>query len=246
VREVAKIQAVRLEQAMVTGRRWEAGDFERLLVRHPLMTNLVRLLVWGIYDSKEELTGSFRVTEDQEYADAEDEDFQLPPGCRVGVVHPLHLSEGLRGAWGQVLSDYELIPPFLQLGRSIHALEQGEARAKEITRFKGPAVPAVSLVSTLEKLGWNRGIPEDGGVFFEHTKPFYGGGITAVVQYEGVPVGYMVDWDDQHLETCFFLKGIYTPEMYPDHKKKLALGKVDPLVISEVLADLCTVAAKGR
>lgn len=31
--------------------------------------------------------------------------------------------------------------------------------------------------STLEKLSWDRGIPEDGGVFFEHTKPFYGAGI---------------------------------------------------------------------
>ena len=245
VREVARIQAVRLEQAMVTGRRWEAADFERLLVRHPLMTNLVRLLVWGVYDDKGKLAGSFRVTEEMEYADSEDEGYQLPKGRQVGVVHPLHLSESVKGAWGQVLSDYELIPPFLQIGRPIHTLDKGEVKAKEITRFKGPSVPAVSLVSTLEKLGWARGIPEDGGVFYEHTKPYYSAGVTAVVQYEGVPVGYMVDWEDQHVDTCFFLKGIYTPEMYPDHKKKLPLGKVDPLVISEVLADLSTVAAKG-
>ena len=36
IREVVKVQAERLEQAMVTGRRWKPDDFESLLVRHPL------------------------------------------------------------------------------------------------------------------------------------------------------------------------------------------------------------------
>ena len=49
VAEVARVQALRLEQAMVTGRRWKAAEFESLLVRHPLLTHLVRLLVWGTY-----------------------------------------------------------------------------------------------------------------------------------------------------------------------------------------------------
>ena len=44
VKEVATIQAQRLEQAMVTGRRWPFDEFLLLLVKHPLMTNLVRLL----------------------------------------------------------------------------------------------------------------------------------------------------------------------------------------------------------
>src|SRR5919199_788970 len=47
VAEVAKIQAVRLEQAMGNGRRWSAEEFMRLLVDHPLMTHLVQRLVWG-------------------------------------------------------------------------------------------------------------------------------------------------------------------------------------------------------
>ena len=47
VKEVAKLQALRLEQAMVTGRRWAAEEFESLLVKHPLMSNLVRLLTWA-------------------------------------------------------------------------------------------------------------------------------------------------------------------------------------------------------
>jgi hypothetical protein len=34
--------------------------------------------------------------------------------------------------------------------------------------------------------------------------------------------------------------------MYPDHKKALALGKVDDIVLSEVLADLHVLGSKGK
>ena len=56
----------------------------------------------------------------------------------------------------------------------------------------------------------------------------------------------MEGWDDQHVERCFFLSGIYTPEMYPEHKNAMPLGQVDSIVISEVLADLTSIAAKGK
>ena len=50
IREVARLQAARLEQAMITGRRWKTADFETLLVRHPLLGHLTRQLVWGAFD----------------------------------------------------------------------------------------------------------------------------------------------------------------------------------------------------
>jgi predicted DNA-binding WGR domain protein len=246
VGEVVKIQAFRLEQVMVTGRRWRVEEFEGLLVRHPLMVNLVRLLVWGAYDAQGKLTGTFRVTEDQSYADATDETVELAGAASVGIVHPLHLEEGERAAWGELFSDYELVPPFTQLGRALYDLEPGEGEAKEITRFKDIPLPPQTLVFTLEKLGWARGVPQDAGIFYEHSKPFYGANVTAVVQYDGVPVGYYEGWDDQKMERCFFVPGIYTPEMYPEHKQALPLGEVDPVVISEVLNDLTSIAAKGK
>ncbi len=164
----------------------------------------------------------------------------------MGIAHPLHLSEDVRAAWGQLLADYELIPTFPQLGRPVYTLEDGDADQSEITRFKDRKVPAVSFVGTLDRLHWVRGIPADGGVFSEHSKPFYGANITAIVEYYGVPVGYMEGWDDQSVESCFFVPGIYDPQMYARHEKKLRLGEVDPVVISEVLSDLHTVAAKGK
>jgi hypothetical protein len=245
IREVAKIQAVRLEQAMVTGRRWSPEEFEELLVRHPLMVNLARMLLWGGYDRSGRLECTFRVTEDQTYADVEDEEVALTGIAEIGILHPLHLSDDLKSAWGELLSDYELVPPFPQLGREVYRLLETELGETEITRFADDKVPAVSLVGTLDRQGWTRGIPEDAGMFYEHSKPFHGANVTAIAQYYGVPIGYMQGWEDQSIERCFFVPGIYRPEMYRRHENKVPLGKVDPVVISEVLRDLMMIASKS-
>jgi predicted DNA-binding WGR domain protein len=247
VAEVAKVQAVRLEQAMITGRRWSVPEFDTLLVHHPLMTHLVRLLVWGVYDEEGRVVASFRVTEDQTYADSDDEAFDLPAAARVGVVHPLHLSDAERATWGELLSDYEIVPPFAQLGRTVYHLAPEERAASEIMRFKGLRVPAQTLVFTLEKRGWTRGTPMDAGVFDEHSKPFDSADVTAVVQYEtGVPVGYMEGWEDQTLTRCYFVPGTSAPTGYRWDAPMAPLGTVDPVVVSEVLADLTAITAKGR
>ncbi len=225
VREVAKIQAERLEQAMVTGRRWNPADFESLLVRHPLMINLVRLVLWGGYDEKGQLVSTFRVTEERDYADVEESRYRLDGIAGVGIVHPLHLTDEQRSAWGEIFGDYEIIPPFPQLGRTVHRLEPGQETDKDLVKGRTIEVPAVTLVGILERHGWNRGIPEDAGIFSEHSKPFVGANVTAVIQYPGIPVGYMLDWDDQKLVKCFFVPGIYVPESYRGHREVLRAGR---------------------
>ena len=243
---VAKTQAERLEQAMVSGRRWTTKEFEELLVKHPLMTNLTRLLVWGGYDEKGNLLSTFRVSEDKTLADENDDAFELKGVNTVGIVHPAHLPEQQLAHWGELLGDYEIIPPFAQLGRRIYRLEPDEVEVKEITRFKGIKIDPKVLVFGLDNLAWQRGVPEDAGVFYEYSKPFYGANVTAVVQFDGVPIGYYDGWDDQEIQMCFFVPGIYNPRMYPQHKDAIELGKIDSVVISEVLKDLSALAAKGK
>jgi hypothetical protein len=247
VSEVAKVQAVRLEQAMVTGRRWPAGEFEELLVRHPLMTNLVRLVIWGVYGEDGRLEATFRVTEDQSYADPADEVFALPAEARVGLVHPLQLGEAEKAAWGEVLADYEIVPPFEQIGRPVFTLEAAERGQQELDRWKALAIPPQSLVFTLEKLGWQRGIPQGNGTVYSHSKPFEGADVTAVIEYEdGISVGYVEGWEDQQITRCSFIAGLWRPDDYPFSKEGQLLGDVDPVVVSEVLSDLTTIALKGK
>lgn len=250
ISDLVKIQAVRLEQSMVQGRHWPIDEFETLLVHHPLMINLVRLLIWGGYDSTGELIQTFRVTEDQTYGDAEDEEIELLGVSQVGIIHPLNLSDEIKNTWGELLSDYEILPPFPQLGRATHQLEPQELESAELTQFKDLKIPAVSIVGTLEKLSWIRGMPQDAGIFDLHYKQFESANVTAVLGYnDGIPVGYMDGWDDQTLESCYFISGLQEPKGYwfDDRRNNtLKLGKVDPVVISEVLGDLNALAAKAK
>ncbi|NJL20355.1 MAG: DUF4132 domain-containing protein [Leptolyngbyaceae cyanobacterium SM1_3_5] len=193
VSEVIKIQPTRLEQAMVMGRRWQVNEFELLLVQHPLMTHLTQRLIWGGYDISNQLIATFRVTEDQTYADSNDETFDMTKIAQVSIVHPLHLAPEVRSTWGELLSDYEIVQPFVQLGRSLHRLEPGEETALEIARFKNLKVPIVALVRTLENLGWQRGVLHDHGDYSLHFKYFSAADITAVVgEYEEVFVDLSV------------------------------------------------------
>lgn len=247
VAEVASVQAVRLEQAMVTGRHWPLNEFETLLVRHPLMTHLVRALIWGVYDRLGALSATFRVTEDQTYADAADETVDLPVDAAIGLIHPLDLPDDERAAWGEILSDYEIVQPFPQLGRSIQRLEAHELSATEITRFNELKIPAAALVFGLDKLGWTRDMPADGGGFCGHFKPFYGSNITAVIQYsDGVAPGWIVDAGDQQIRYVTCVPGIRKAEYWPTHNDRLVLGEIDPVVLSEVLNDMLYVASKAK
>jgi predicted DNA-binding WGR domain protein len=254
INEVAKLQAFRLEQAMITERKWQVQEFETLLVRHPLMFNLSRLLVWGTYDQEGKLVTTFHITEDQTYADSEDESLELEEMTEVGIVHPIHLDSNLLSVWGELMSDYEIIPPFPQLGRTVYHLNSDEMSAQEITRFKDIKIEAIALSGTLEKLGWVRGALCDHGCFYEHLKPFYHKNITAIVGgYDGIATGMVGDWGEQTIPECFFVLGRHTAKTLgnPVHwlqqpLKKVSLSQVYPLLISEVLRDLYTVKTKGK
>jgi hypothetical protein len=238
VREVVKAQAHRLEQAMTCGRRWSVQDFETWLVRHPLMINLVRLVLWAGYDGEGELVRAFRVTEEREYVDAEDASCTLEGVASIGVAHPLHLTEEQRSRWGEVFSDYEIIPPFPQLGRRVHTLEAGERENTEITRFRGKKVPQMIWWGILKAHGWTEG-PYHGGGFACHCKYYPGFDTLAVVQSDSASM------ESRQIRSAFFLWGPNGDQNVLDPHRGMPLKDVDPVVVSEVLGTLTVLASKA-
>lgn len=252
IKDVAAIQAGRLEQAMITGRRWSIDDFTTLLVRHPLMTNLAQKLIWAGFDAPGQRLTTFRVTEERDFADPNDDAVSLADAATVGVVHPLELSESERGQWGQVLGDYEVVAPFAQLGRPVYTLEPGEESAGDLKRFHGLKLVAPTLVFTLEKLNWIRGVAMDGGCFDEHSKQFPAASVTAVIGYEGVVGMAYIDPNELlTLNDVYFCSGLRAPSGFgwsPGGGKdvRLKLKDVPPIVLSEVLADLQVLKSKAK
>ena len=118
--KVARDQIRRLEQILTTERRLEQEVFVGSFLRHPLIGHLTRRLVWGVYKTDGSLLGAFRVAEDRTLADAEDNTYTIPEGAQIGLVHPLRMTPNAVAAWSTILSDYNVVQPFAQIGRPMY------------------------------------------------------------------------------------------------------------------------------
>ncbi|MGI5208816.1 DUF4132 domain-containing protein [Spirillospora sp. CA-108201] len=237
VRAVAADQLRTLERAMVARRRWTPAEFGEYIVRHPLVWHIARRLVWLAEDGR--TAAAFRIAEDRTLADAGDDAFALPESARVGIAHPLDLGEAVK-AWSEVFADYEIVQPFPQLARPVHALTEQERGSGRLERFEGLKVPFGKVLG-LVKLGWDRGVPLDAGVerwiYRRVADDRY-----AVIQLDpGIAVGAVdATGDHQVLDVVWFAQEptdfrirVGTP---------LRFGELHPVTASEILSDLTTLA----
>lgn len=234
LKETVNIQSERLERAMVTQRGWSASDFEALIVKHPLMGHLARLVLWGTFDG-EKVARLFRIAEDRTLADAEDGAFELPKGAVVRLVHVLSLDEVTRAKWGQVFGDYEIVSPFAQLGRPTSLPTAAEAKKDDLgPRYAGKRYEVRSFIGRMKKSGWKHGTPEDAGYVGEHTKAFPNAGVVAVLEHNGYPIGSPEYADAQTITRVRFVA------IGDAGRKKNAikLGEIHPIVFSEVALDI--------
>jgi hypothetical protein len=118
--------ARRLEQALISQRRWSGATWRRRLLRHPLTLAFSRALIWERLDADGEVV-RFAVTDDAELVDLEWEEVELPASGTVRLAHPLRLSEEEREAWKLLLYDQEALQPFPQLERRTFAYKPREA-----------------------------------------------------------------------------------------------------------------------
>ncbi|MEV7026812.1 DUF4132 domain-containing protein, partial [Kitasatospora sp. NPDC093558] len=238
VRTIASDQVRRLEAAMVAGRTWTAAEFRELFVGHPLVWHLVRRLVW-LADGTEGVITAFRVAEDRTFADVEDDEFTLPDDATVRLAHPLHLGEAL-AAWSELFADYEILQPFPQLGRPVRHVTPEEAAVSHLHRFEGCNVPVGRLLG-LTKRGWERGTPQDAGIERWFSKKLGEGLHLVIALNEGIWVGVVDEFPDQVFETVWLDRS--PRDFWRNTQYPATFGELDPVVASELLADLEEVTA---
>ena len=143
----------RLERAMVNGRAWSLADFRQHVLGHPLLVHVARRLVWKATSA----AGArlFRIAEDRTLADVDDAAFTLGEDAAIAIAHPARDPALLEG-WPRIFGDYEILQPFEQLGRSVHALRPGEQAALALERTRGIVVPARKTLGILEARGYRR------------------------------------------------------------------------------------------
>ncbi|GAA1647877.1 DUF4132 domain-containing protein [Actinoplanes couchii] len=237
VRTVAADQVCRLEQAMVDGRRWSGAEFRQLFAGHPLLWHIVRRLVWARFDADGTVTGTLRIAEDRTLATVDDEPAELGDDEIVGIAHPLRLGEATVASWSEVFADYEILQPFPQLGRPVFRLPAAETAGARLLRFEGLSVPATKLLG-LERRGWKRETPEDGGIQSRIEKTLARDRIMMVQLNPGIAVGDVTYFEDQKLESVFLHDG--TGDWWRGGSET-PLNTVDEVAISEIIRDLTEV-----
>ena len=88
--------------------------------------------MWAVERGSDLVT--FRVAEDSTLADIDDHALVLQPTDFVRVPHPVELSPELVNRWATIMSDYGLMQPVVQLGRTPIAVTPEELAGTKIER----------------------------------------------------------------------------------------------------------------
>ncbi|WP_141584620.1 DUF4132 domain-containing protein [Actinomadura sp. WMMA1423] len=241
VRTVASEQIRRLEEAMVTRRRWTPAEFGEYLVRHPLVWHVARRLVWLAEDGG--TTAAFRIAEDRTLAGADDDAFTLPDSARVGIAHPLDLGDAVQ-AWSEVFADYEITQPFPQLARPVFALTEQERGSGRLERFEGLKLPFGDVLG-LVKRGWERGAPLDAGVERWISRRVADDRYVVIDLDPGFAVG-MLDATGDHQVLDYVWLALEPNDFWPSRGTPLRFGELHPVTASEILSDLTALAEKAE
>ncbi len=246
LKDLEKVQITRLEHGMVTGRRWFADEFVNFLVNHPVMQFLLRDYVFGGFNMLGQLTGTFVIRDKDNFQNIDGQPVSLLDFGEISLLHPLQLSDADLNKWKNIFTTNKIKQPFPQLERPVQRLMEREVNDFEVLRLAKLRIPAVVIVGTLDRHGWQRGPVMDGGLYTEHIRYFPRQDVTALIQYDGIPTGTGgVDWADQYINHCLFLSGKVAGDYDRDFQKGLQLGTIDPVVLSEVLCDVELLKAKG-
>ncbi|THV30832.1 DUF4132 domain-containing protein [Glycomyces paridis] len=237
LRTVAADQVKRLERAMVEGRTWTTAEFDEHFVRHPLVWQLARRLVWRAATADGAVT--FRLAEDRTVTGVEDDAIALAPEAAIGLVHPVHLGDEL-AAWAEVFADYELVQPFPQLARPVMAFTEEERSTGRLTRFENVTVPVGKILGLVSR-GWMRAAPEGGGV-----EPGVSCGLGALRILVELSPGISVGAVDMHPEQTLHSVVVSGRERYGWGRSEPRTGfEAEPVAASEALAALASLTWTG-
>jgi hypothetical protein len=235
-------QRDRLYEAMCTQREWTFGDWDAFLNRHPIVGRYCQSLVWVVRDGGQAGV-SFRPLSDGTLTDAQDEEITLGADARLRLAHSRTVSKEQAGAWLAHFADYEVAPLFEQFGREDYALTDGRKRETEVKDFEGHLVEAFKLRGRATALGYTRGQTEDAGWFYCYKKTFLGLKLEAFIEFTG---NFLPEENRTvALRSLSFSALGEQQGGYLSSAAALPLGKIPPVLLSEIWNDLRSIAAQG-
>lgn len=242
LKNMVKLQALRLEESLSKQRLWSKEDWQELFINNIIMQKFAIGLIWGVYEGAN-LVSTFRYMEDGTFNTVDEEEYELPAEAKIGLVQPLELEVETLKAWQQQLEDYEITQPFTQLHRQVYTLNEEEQIITEIISSlpEGDFSPT-SFPKALEKLGWYKGPAEDAGFYYLFYKDY--DGVIAELEFSGTSISYYEGMEEISLKALRFFnnKKIRYHYFQPNDAMKLSL--VPPRVYSETMYDILRAAGR--
>ncbi|MEV0134639.1 DUF4132 domain-containing protein [Dactylosporangium sp. NPDC050688] len=171
-----------------------------------------------------------RLAEDRTLAGVDDLPVALADDAVVSVAHPVHLDVP---AWTEVFADYEILQPFRQLARDVHALTPQELGATRLARFDGRKALTVKLLA-LERRGWQRS-GQDGGHQIRVERDLPGGAVLIVELDPGIAMGVPAQYPEQSLQDVWICPA--GGDQW-SRQHTVPFSVLDPATASELLRDL--------
>ena len=209
----ASDQKKRFEKGMLSRREWLGATFKEVIAVHPLLSKMVRSLVWATLRDQV-LETTFRIDAAGRYVAADGKELSLDNEARVTLPHPCLFGDKVE-AWLQIFAENKLTQPFPQLARKWFI--EGAETENLISNKDGTKVP----------LGALRGLKAKGWKFEE-------GGAGMIWSVYKSDEGARASID---VEPGWSLSGFDYEDFGGDQTVKLDVSGSDPIAYSELVRD---------
>lgn len=243
-KQAVSSQTLRLERAMVEGRRWDVAAWQERFGCHPLFRCFAGGLVWGVYDASGRLLRTFRRYPNGIVADAKGEPEEFGGVTSVGLPHPMDLDEAALSDWAAHLKRFKVTPSFPQVSRPVELPDPLHGNRREIRIAEGKTLDAAVLRSRMLGRGWSPEPTGSGGHVFGCFRKFSPTGIYAHLALEGFYAA-SGKGDDVELGVALFAQAPTKASKLrpgtmplPDDPRVLHFDQVPAVVWSETMADL--------
>jgi hypothetical protein len=249
IRELVKQQKINMENYLVIQRKWNKEDWETFFLGNPLAFAFVQNFVWAVYE-KNKIKITFCIDENLIITDVKGKAVKLS-GEKIGLVHPMDLSEEENNEWKKYLSEKGIEPPFTQIERPVYTVAEDEKEKTISYMFEDTTLNSATFKSRAEKLGWRRGSVVDAGEVSSYRKSYDDKLLEVFVKTEGM--GVQLDFDSQvTLGEFYFIKqgsivtGSYTYDEPRDEKDErlIKFADVPKIIYSETINDLKKITKK--
>ncbi len=235
IKKVAKYEPLKLEEAMIVGRKWDIEKWESQFLSHPLFGLLGQQLIWGLWNKANELICSFRIDEDFELLNVEEDEIDLAEGTDIRIIHPIQLENEEVEEWKSIYFENDKEPLFNQLNKPFYQLNK-EAESREFVWLADydSVLNSTEIKNYFEKRNWDK-IQTYGG-FLSFEKTFHSLDLVVELKCENVLAFYNNNPASLLSLTVKDIK----------RTKRILLKDIPSILFSELMADVLNVIGNPK